>query len=332
MQSLGDGSKRSGKYTGLSIAQEFANAVCHFLRDHPLARPHEDGGKELPLDQEIWEATLKLEYDTEALKDAQSLAAYCRYYNNAAHGHGYDLDGGFDCGTGNRNKSKQNKGKSVSEVNRHLAVHPGTRRPYLSPTEIIEIITQWFPEIPTENARRAAARVNVEKDRRSGKEPVWLAADQADQTQLQPFVLQDRDSRLVVERQIRERRGQQKFRDELRKRYGDACLVTGCKVLHLLEATHIKEYRGESDNHVDNGLLLRADIHTLFDLDLLGVEPTKLTIELHPALFGDKNYAIMAGRNLRCKGRNRPSIEALKQRYERFVCRKREYHQRGQKR
>jgi len=84
------------------------------------------------------------------------------------------------------------------------------------------------------------------------------------------------DRRQIVERQIRERRGQQHFRDALRKRYGDRCLVTGCEVLAVLEAAHIKPYRGEDDNHPGNGLLLRADIHTLFDLDLLGVEPVQL--------------------------------------------------------
>ena len=31
-------------------------------------------------------------------------------------------------------------------------------------------------------------------------------------------------------------------------------------------------YRGTKDNHPDNGLLLRADIHTLFDLDMIGID------------------------------------------------------------
>jgi HNH endonuclease len=35
--------------------------------------------------------------------------------------------------------------------------------------------------------------------------------------------------------------------------------------LDILEAAHISPYRGEEDNHPENGLLLRADLHTLFD-------------------------------------------------------------------
>ncbi len=49
-------------------------------------------------------------------------------------------------------------------------------------------------------------------------------------------------------------------------------------------AAHIKAYRGEQDNHPDNGLLLRSDIHTLFDVDLHGIEPEHLQVENHPGI------------------------------------------------
>ena len=126
------------------------------------------------------------------------------------------------------------------------------------------------------------------------------------------------DRRQVVERQIRERRGQQQFRDALRKRYGSRCLITGSEVLAVLEAAHIKPYRGEDDNHPENGLLLRADIHTLFDLDLLGIEPEQLRVELHPTLAQDKEYGSLAGKTLCCAPDPRPSQAALRQRYAQF--------------
>jgi len=50
----------------------------------------------------------------------------------------------------------------------------------------------------------------------------------------------------------------------------------------VLEAAHIKPYRGKTDSHLENGLLLRADLHTLFDLNLIGVEPDTLTVRVHP--------------------------------------------------
>jgi 5-methylcytosine-specific restriction protein A len=127
----------------------------------------------------------------------------------------------------------------------------------------------------------------------------------------------DDDQRKVIERQIRERRGQQHFRDILRERHGDRCLVTGCTVLAVLEAAHIKPYRGEQDNHPENGLLLRSDIHTLFDLDLLGIAPDRLQVELHPSLRTE--YGNLVGLQLGCPPDHRPSSEALKLRYKLFL-------------
>ena len=124
------------------------------------------------------------------------------------------------------------------------------------------------------------------------------------------------DQRQVVERQIRERRGQQGFRDALRERHGDRCLVTGCTVLAVLEAAHIKPYQGENDNHLENGLLLRSDIHTLFDLDLLGIEPDQLYLELHPSLA--REYGDVTGTKLGCAAEHRPSRKALDLRYRQF--------------
>jgi Predicted restriction endonuclease len=67
------------------------------------------------------------------------------------------------------------------------------------------------------------------------------------------------------------RRGQPKFRKKLLGIYGGACAVTGTLLPPVLEAAHIVPYMGEKTNHVTNGILLRADIHTLFDLGLLGI-------------------------------------------------------------
>jgi putative restriction endonuclease len=47
------------------------------------------------------------------------------------------------------------------------------------------------------------------------------------------------DSRELVMQQIRLRRGQKAFRQALRDRYGDRCMVTGCELVDILEAAHI---------------------------------------------------------------------------------------------
>jgi hypothetical protein len=96
--------------------------------------------------------------------------------------------------------------------------------------------------------------------------------------------------------------------------------VTGSQVVDLLEAAHIKPYRGEKDNNLTNGLLLRADIHTLYDLDLLGIDPDKLIVELHPGIA--REYGHLARRLLDCGGNERPSRIALIARFHSFLRRK----------
>jgi len=125
------------------------------------------------------------------------------------------------------------------------------------------------------------------------------------------------DSRTKVWLQIRQRRGQAGFRKKIRDRYGSHCLVTGCKILDILEAAHVMPYRGDSDNHPENGLLLRADIHTLFDLNLLGIEPESLEIRLHTSIA--EEYSAYRGHRLRC-GDRPPSTDALQQRYRQFLA------------
>jgi len=140
------------------------------------------------------------------------------------------------------------------------------------------------------------------------------AAD--DSNGLAEYIPTEGDERERLLRQIRARRGQQGFRDELRKRYGDKCLVSGCPVLHVLEAAHIRPYRGEADNHAENGLLLRADLHTLFDFDLMGVEPSTLIVHFHPEVRVGE-YQKLHGRTLACSTR-KPSAPAIASRWKAF--------------
>ncbi|QIM73510.1 HNH endonuclease [Bordetella trematum] len=79
------------------------------------------------------------------------------------------------------------------------------------------------------------------------------------------------------------RRGQAKFRKALLNAYERRCAVTGCTTEDVLEAAHIIAYKGNSTNRCDNGLLLRADIHTLFDLGLLWIN-REMKVEIANAL------------------------------------------------
>ena len=77
------------------------------------------------------------------------------------------------------------------------------------------------------------------------------------------------------------RQGQTKFRIDLLDAYGTHCAATNYDVAEGLEAAHIRPYRGAHTNETRNGLLLRADIHNLFDYGIIGVDPEAMKIVLN---------------------------------------------------
>ena len=120
-----------------------------------------------------------------------------------------------------------------------------------------------------------------------------------------------------VLREIAVRRGQRKFRDKLIKRYGGACQTTGCDFVELLEAAHIDPYAGSGDNSLGNGLLLRSDIHTLFDLGYIGIDPQSFLILVHPSL-GNSEYNKLSGQKLEINGTSGPASHLLEKRLAMF--------------
>ncbi|WP_418132204.1 HNH endonuclease (plasmid) [Variovorax sp. 375MFSha3.1] len=98
------------------------------------------------------------------------------------------------------------------------------------------------------------------------------------------------DARRRIMAAIVQRDGQPEFRKALLTAYGGACAISGCRVEALLEAAHIIPYKGVHTNLVGNGLLLRSDLHKLFDLHLLCVDSRTRKIRLSAAL-GNSEYA-----------------------------------------
>lgn len=127
----------------------------------------------------------------------------------------------------------------------------------------------------------------------------------------------DEDAREWIKQSIARRDGQPAFRRELLKAYESRCVISGCDIEPLLEAAHIMPYKGGHTNHVSNGLLLRADLHKLFDLGMLCVDPLTLQVKLHPDLSGSE-YEKYSEQilNSTASPENVPSKVALKYHYE----------------
>jgi putative restriction endonuclease len=61
------------------------------------------------------------------------------------------------------------------------------------------------------------------------------------------------------------RLGQGAFRVQLTDAYFRRCSISGEKTLPVLEAAHIKPFAESGPHHLSNGILLRADLHKLYD-------------------------------------------------------------------
>ena len=125
------------------------------------------------------------------------------------------------------------------------------------------------------------------------------------------------DARARVLREVVRRQGQRKFRQSLIAAYGGRCAITGCPVTALLEAAHITPYLGPDTNSITNGLLLRADLHTLWDLGLVAVEPGKRTVWVSPKV-NDSTYQALSGRLLAESAHpsQQPVFSALQQQWD----------------
>ena len=77
----------------------------------------------------------------------------------------------------------------------------------------------------------------------------------------------------------RARLGQGAFRVLVTEAYQKRCAITGERTLPVLEAAHIQPFAAEGPNRVSNGLLLRSDLHILFDRGYITVTP-ELRVEV----------------------------------------------------
>ena len=74
-------------------------------------------------------------------------------------------------------------------------------------------------------------------------------------------------------RLVRPRLGQGGFQALVLDAYDRRCSITHHKIAPTLQAAHIKPVSKGGEHRLDNGVLLRSDVHTMFDRGYLGVTP-----------------------------------------------------------
>jgi putative restriction endonuclease len=115
---------------------------------------------------------------------------------------------------------------------------------------------------------------------------------------------------------IAPRLGQGTFRIAVTDAYARACAVTKEHSLPALEAAHIQPYGQEGSHAVSNGLLLRSDVHRLFDKGYVTVN-SDLRFEVSDRLREDfdngRSYYPLRGQpiSLPEHEQDRPGVEAL---------------------
>ena len=125
------------------------------------------------------------------------------------------------------------------------------------------------------------------------------------------------DARFGTPVLVSPRLGQGSFRVLVTDAYRYRCAMTSERTLPVLEAAHIRPYGEHGLHELSNGLLLRSDLHKLFDLGYVTVDPEKKTIVVSPRIREEyengREYYALHGKTL-AQPQNRlaiPSIENL---------------------
>lgn len=101
----------------------------------------------------------------------------------------------------------------------------------------------------------------------------------------------------------RPRREQGAFQAAVTNAYGRRCAITGESTLPVLEAAHIKAVAAGGLHNTFNGLLLRSDVHKLFDAGLVTITPEHRVLvssRIKEQWFNGKAYNRLHGEQLAC--------------------------------
>jgi putative restriction endonuclease len=101
---------------------------------------------------------------------------------------------------------------------------------------------------------------------------------------------------------VQPRLGQGTFRLSVVSAYDGACAVTSEHSLPVLEAAHVQPFAQGGPHDVNNGLLLRSDVHRLFDLGYVTVSPEyrfRVSSRLMDDYHNGREYERFEGRQIR---------------------------------
>jgi len=127
----------------------------------------------------------------------------------------------------------------------------------------------------------------------------------------------EEEARYGSEYLTKARLGQGTFRILVTEAYSRKCSITGERTLPVLEASHIKPFSLSGPNAIDNGLLLRSDLHKLFDLGYLTITKdyhVEVSKRIRVEYENGREYYALHGQQLKILPPNlieRPSVKYI---------------------
>ncbi|QSD34782.1 HNH endonuclease [Pectobacterium brasiliense] len=130
--------------------------------------------------------------------------------------------------------------------NTYIKPSPQQEQPEALPAEIVVKVIDELPPAP----EIVPVAVPLPQKRQGGSTTVETRPDQAD------------------------------FAAAVRHNCYDRCVITGATLRYRTEAAHLVEHKRGGADHFTNGLLMRIDLHRLFDAGLLAINPVTLIVNV----------------------------------------------------
>ncbi|MDE2669239.1 MAG: HNH endonuclease [Chloroflexota bacterium] len=166
--------------------------------------------------------------------------------------------------------------------------------------------TSWKPNIVTYKG--------FDTDSEEGRR-LWTAVQETIRSQ-RVVVQEEEPSRFGEPRVVQPRLGQGLFRVTVTDLYGRRCAVTGERTLPALDAAHIVPFSQGGTHNANNGLLLRRDVHSLFDAGYVTVTPSfqfRVSRMIEAEFRNGRSYYALDGGRIHVPDREeqRPAQDAL---------------------
>ena len=158
---------------------------------------------------------------------------------------------------------------------------------------------QWI-DVPPSFAKNIVTGKTYETADQDGKR-IWDAVSERIDYQSVGGIVAEQFTGYGKEYLIKSRLGQGAFRILVTDAYQKNCAISGEKALPVLQAAHIKPFNEQGPNSIDNGLLLRSDLHILFDRGYLTITPEykiEVSKRIKEEFKNGKNYYAFHGKEL----------------------------------